>query len=122
MKPIIIERDGAVCNIKGYRHECKNGLVVDHRPSKRGNHSTFLDPRNLTTVCGNANYLAELDPFINHAILEAVVSREGDILEELSLLSKTRKKWSEDECRDWVNKCADYFETHKNGKPNEIQS
>jgi len=117
MKPIIIERDGAVCNIKGYRHECKDGLVADHRPSKRGHHSTFLDPRNLTCVCGNANFLAEKDAFISHAIVEVVVKREGNILEELSIESKKSKRWSEDECREWIIKCADYFETHKNGKP-----
>jgi len=118
MKPIIIERDGAVCNIKGYRHECSGSLVVDHRPAKRSNHSTFLDPRNLTCVCSKANFLAELDDFISLAILQAVIQREGDVIEELNILSKTKKKWSEDECREWVIKCADYFETNKNGKPN----
>jgi len=119
MKPIIIERDGRVCNIGGYRHECSSSLVVDHRPSKRSNHSTFLDPRNLTCVCSKANFLAELDIFISLAIVDVVIKREGEgILEELNILSKTQKKWSEDECREWVIKCADYFETHKNGKPN----
>lgn len=120
MKPVILKRDGNKCAIAGFRHECDNTLVMDHRPSKRGVHITFLDPTNLTTVCGKANYLAELDPFISHAIVEVVIAREGiRAYEELNRISKSgeTKKWFYDECMAWVLTCADYFETHKSGKP-----
>ena len=117
IKPIILNRDENKCMISSYRHDCENPLVVDHRPSKRKNHSTFLDPRNLTTVCYKANYLAELDPFISHAIVNVVIAREGDIIEELSILSKQSKKWSQEECINWVIKCGKHFEKNKNGKP-----
>ena len=117
MKQIIVERDGNVCKVANYRHYCTPILVMDHRPSKRGNHSTFLDPRNLTTVCSNANWLAERDPFISHAIVEIVVAREGDIIEELHILSKKSKRWSDEECKEWVEKCREHFVKRINGKP-----
>ena len=117
MKPIIIKRDGSKCLVANYHHNCTPILVVDHRPSKRKNHSTFLDPRNLTTVCSDANFLAEIDPFLSHAIVQLVIEREGDIIEELSIISKTPKKWSQIECMEWVEKCEKHFETNKNGKP-----
>lgn len=117
LKPIILERDGNRCMVSGYRHDCEHPLVVDHRPSKRKNHSTFLDPRNLTTVCYKANYLAELDPFLSHKIVEVVISREGDVIEELSILSKTSKKWSQEECFEWIEKCRKHFAKNKSGKP-----
>ena len=119
LKPILVKRDGGKCSVYGYRHFCSEILVLDHRPSKRGNHSTFLDPRNLTTVCSNANWQAERDPFLNHAILNVVVKREGDVIEELNILSKTVKKWSQQECELWIENCQKHFETNKNGKPQE---
>ena len=120
MKPIIIARDGGICGIRGYRHTCSGDLQVDHRPSKRKNHSTFLDPRNLTTVCGDANFLAEKDPFISHRIIEVVKNREGDVIEEINIQSRQSKKWSQEECSGWVELCRKHFETNKNGKPEEV--
>lgn len=117
IKPLIIKRDGNKCGVAGYRHQCSEILVVDHRPSKRSNHSTFLDPRNLTTVCSNANWQAERDVFLSLAIVDAVIKREGDIIEELHILSKNTKKWSKDECEMWINKCREHFESNINGKP-----
>lgn len=118
VKPFILERDNKKCQVAGYRHDCSLILVVDHRPSKRGNHSTFLDVRNLTTVCSNANWQAERDPFLSLAIVNVVIGREGDIIEELNILSKTPKKWSEQECREWLQKIEKHFITNKNGTPN----
>lgn len=117
IKPIIIKRDGGKCGVSNYRHNCTPILVVDHRPSKRKNHSTFLDPRNLTTVCSHANFLAEIDPFISHAIVQVVIDREGDIIEELHILSKQTKKWSQEECIEWLAKIEKHFENNKNGTP-----
>ena len=118
MKPIILKRDKYECSIKGFRHECSKDLVADHRPSKRKNHSTFLDPRNLTTVCGKANYLAESDPFISHEIVKTVISREGlSAYEELKINSKQSKKWTHDECQLQVLKCSTHFLKNKNGCP-----
>lgn len=117
MKQIIIKRDGGKCLVANYRHFCSPIMVVDHRPSKRGNHSTFLDPRNLNTVCSNANWLAERDPFLSLAIVNKVIEREGDIIEELHILSKTIKKWCKSECDEWVESCRQYFKENKNGKP-----
>jgi hypothetical protein len=120
LKPIILNRDGHKCAIEGFRHYCKDGLVMDHRPSKRGCHITFLDPRNLTTVCGNANYLAERDPFISHAIVEKVIEREGEeAYTELNHLSKSKepKKWFQEECQKWILACDLHFKTNKNGRP-----
>ena len=117
LKPIIVERDGKRCMVQNYRHSCSPILVVDHRPSKRGNHSTFLDPRNLTTVCSNANWLAERDPLLSYAIIQVVIKREGDIIEELHILSKQIKKWSKTECREWLEKCEQHFEKNKSGLP-----
>jgi hypothetical protein len=118
MKPIIIERDGGKCLIAGYGHPCSATLVVDHRPSKRGNHATFLDPRNLNTVCSNANMQAEFDPFVSKAIMDKMIQREGqETFDEIFVLKRTIKKWSEDECIWWVKKCKAYFKKKKNGKP-----
>lgn len=118
MRPIILKRDGHKCSIEGYHHDCRMPLVADHRPAKRGHHSTFLDPRNLSCVCSNANYLADKDHFINHAILEAVIKREGEeVIEELRILAKQSKKWSEEECLKWVLECERYFRTNRSGKP-----
>ena len=118
MKPIITHRDGGRCQIEGYRHDCNTPLVVDHRPFKRGKHSTFLDPRNLTTVCSNANMLAELDPLISRIIIEVVKNREGaNVIKELEILSKKTKKWSHDECLRWILECHNHFQKNKNGKP-----
>lgn len=117
IKPFIIKRDGNKCGVANYRHSCSPILVVDHRPSKRINHATFLDPRNLNTVCSNANWLAEMDPLLSYAIIQLVIGREGDIIDELHILSKQIKKWSETECREWLQKIEKHFELNKNGKP-----
>lgn len=117
MKPIIINRDGNKCMVANYRHYCSPILVVDHRPSKRGNHSTFLDPRNLTSVCSIANWQAERDPFLSYAIIDVVVKREGNIIEELHILSKKTKKWSEEECKSWISATELHFNKNKNGIP-----
>lgn len=117
IKPIIIERDGGKCMVANYRHSCSPILVVDHRPSKRGNHSTFLDPTNLTTVCSNANWLAERDPLLSYAIIQVVINREGDIIDQLHIQSKQIKKWSETECREWLIKVEKHFDNNRCGKP-----
>lgn len=117
MKPILLARDGHKCSVYGYRHFCSPILVLDHRPSKRNNHSTFLDPRNLTTVCSNANWQAERDAFLSHAIVNVVIEREGDIIEQLNILSKKIKKWSEEECREWILAIETHFQKNRNGIP-----
>lgn len=121
MKPIILSRDGHRCQIAGYRHTCSDMLVMDHRPAKRGKHSTFFYPPNLTTTCATANFLAEHDPFINHAILEALMRREGHVLKEIEERSKIIKKWYEDEIVAWIDKCREYFKTNKTGSPDKEQ-
>lgn len=95
---VVRHRDGHVCQVANYRHRCSDRLVADHRPSKRGNHSTFLDPRTLTTVCANCNFLAELDPFIAQKIVQKVIEREGsEAYHELEALSRSPRKWTEEE-------------------------
>lgn len=122
MTPILVKRDGGVCAIKGYRHTCSEDLVLDHRPVKRGTHISFLDPTNLTTVCGNANYRAEQDAFISKKICDVILVREGqeryDYLDELTHSKSNKiKKWSAQECEEWIERCAKHFKTHKNGTP-----
>lgn len=120
MKPIILARDGNRCQVAGYRHVCHPTLVMDHRPAKRGKHRTFLDPRNLTTVCQTANYCAEFDPFVNLAIINVIKRREGpDTIDILESLSREIKRWYEDEIIEWIEKCRQYFVANKNGLPNE---
>ncbi len=121
MKAIILARDGNVCQIKGFPgHFCSSVLMVDHRPAKRGKHSTFYDPRNLTTVCGGANLVAEFDPFISNAIIEVVKKREGsEIVEELRAKSRLTKKWDEFQIRKWIDDCKRHFLKNKNGAPSE---
>lgn len=121
LKPIILARDGHRCQIAGYRHTCSDMLVMDHRPAKRGKHNTFFYPPNLTTVCSIANYMAEYDPFINHAILETLMRREGHVLKEIEERSKIIKKWYEDEIICWIDKCAEYFKTKRSGSPEETK-
>lgn len=91
---------------------------MDHRPAKRGKHATFFDPRNLTTVCGNANYQAEHDPFVSNAIICKVKEREGQIIEELYTESRKIKKWKAEEIEQWIEKCRIYFsQGNISGKP-----
>ena len=77
IRDLVIKRDKYKCQIAGRYHTCNGRLVADHRPVKRGNNSYFFDPRNLTTVCNVANFLAEFDPAVNAAICEVVKEREG---------------------------------------------
>lgn len=118
LRDIIIKRDGNKCVIAGYRHKCSARLVADHRPSGRKNHSTFLDPRNLSTVCATANMLAQWDDFISAAIRVEVMQREGaGIIEELEKLSRTPKKWDELSIRAHLDNCKRYFLKNKSGCP-----
>lgn len=110
MREIIKHRDGNKCQVPNYRHRCSDKLCADHRPSKRGNHSTFFDVRNLTCVCGTCNMLAEFDPFISQAIVDLVIEREGDeAYEDLARLSKVSRKWQEDEIIDHLIDTATKF-------------
>jgi hypothetical protein len=77
IRDLVIKRDKYKCQIAGRYHTCNGRLVADHRPVKRGNNRYFFDPRNLTTVCNAANFLAEFDPAVNAAICEVVKAREG---------------------------------------------
>lgn len=95
---VVQKRDGYKCQVAGYRHRCSERLVADHRPSKRGNHSTFIDIRNLTCVCSSANFRAEIDGFIAQKITARVIEREGhEAFAELEVLSKSPRKWTEEE-------------------------
>ena len=120
LKPIILHRDGNKCQLEGYRHGCSPYLCMDHRPAKRGKHSTFFDPRNLTTLCISHNQSAEYDPFISDRVLSIVRSREGkNIIELLEAESRVIKKWHFAEIEEWIEKCRHYFIAlgNKSGKP-----
>lgn len=118
MREIILDRDGDVCAIAEIEHVCSKALCADHRPAKRGNHSTFFDPRNLTTVCTVANWLAERNPFISDAILQVVRRREcPGIVESLRIKARIPKRWAPDEIEVWLMDCRAWFQDHKNGAP-----
>ena len=120
LRDIIVKRDGNKCSIAGFRHNCGTKLVADHRPSGRGNHSTFLDPRNLTTVCDSANLRAELDAFISKAIVDVVREREGEeALLDIAITSRNPRKWTELEIKKWIDDCKRHFLKNKSGKPKE---
>ena len=122
LKPIILQRDNHRCAVSGYRYQCGPYLCMDHRPAKRGKHSTFFDPRTLTTVCTIHNQQAEYDPFISDAILAVVRRREGqDIIETLERLSRNIKKWQEDEIVSWIDECREYFKVAKTGAPGIVK-
>lgn len=123
MKAIILARDGNKCQIKGFpEHKCGGSLVADHRPAKRGKHSTFFDPRNLTCVCSTANFMADkgFNSFVHNAIIQVIKRREGDsIIEELHAKSRLTKKWDELQIRKWIDDCKRWFLKNKNGAPKD---
>lgn len=89
IRDLVIKRDGNRCALVGLRyHICGGRLVADHRPVKRKNNRYFFDPRNLTCVCSNANFLAEFDPAINSAICDVVKEREGQLCYDSMVITK----------------------------------